>query len=517
LASRYARPAPDPALASRPFCPQALGTIAAFFFCSGCSLLIDSDDVTFSDPRGGPPVDDLPACTLGDPSFVKPTELHRQGWFGFYLAATDDTVVALAPSEADRSPQPANGALGQIPEKASSFGRIYFFERQGQSLLEAGSSALNGAEHIEAILPNSEIPGPFEPVILPAFNLAMDRDTVVVGVAGDGRIAPFRGSVRLFERKAEAWQERSDRLEEPSLRENDLFGLEVAVSPDLLVVSAPGTDVVHDDGSGPRSVHNAGAVYLYARSSGQYRASPALTSPFPDDAAGFGGAIALSDQWLAVSAPLEDRGPINAGNSGAEESALNDGAVYVYARKGDDVDREHPELVSLPSGISQHNFGSRLALRGTTLFVGAVFGGGCSGNQGVTTAAVHVFERGESWIHRQCLEARIPFDLFGFDFSLNDQTLAISAPWSDPSGDSTKSRGEVFLFDSKQPEWATACRITGPNGDWGDSFGASTAFVGEDLVVSAPLEDSSGLGPGAKPGDNDNLDTGAMYVYPTRR
>ena len=91
---------------------------------------------------------------------------------------------------------------------------------------------------------------------------------------------------------------------------------------------------------------------------------------------------------------------------------------------------------------------------------------------------------------------------FGHDVDLDGDTLVIGVPFE--SWGATTGRVHVYAdFDSGPP---TLQQLSAPEGETGNTFGASVAIWGDWLAVGAPTEDTAFPQPMA-------TDVGAVYLY----
>lgn len=185
------------------------------------------------------------------------------------------------------------------------------------------------------------------------------------------------------------------------------------------------------------------------------------------------------------------------------------------------------------SNTDSHDlFGTSVTIDGDTLAIGAYFEAsaakGVNGDQendGASQAgAVYVFVR-EAGVWRQ--EAYLkasntdPTDWFGTSVALSGDRLVVGAPTEDskatrvdgdPEDNSVRSSGAVYLFTRSNGVWAQEAYIKASNTRQGAGFGHATALDGNTLAVTAPYDNSVGVGvdgsqaPGTVP-------TGAVYVY----
>jgi hypothetical protein len=185
------------------------------------------------------------------------------------------------------------------------------------------------------------------------------------------------------------------------------------------------------------------------------------------------------------------------------------------------------------------NFGVALALSndGNTLVVGATreassavnVGGDESNNSVALAGAAYAFSRsGSTWTQQAYLKASNTGqgDLFGYPVALSGDgnTAVIGAIFEDSGatgvgGDGTDnsatSAGAVYTFTRSGTVWSAQSYIKASNTDADDYFGFSLAIAadGSELVVSAPMEDSSAVGTVGSQADNGRPDSGALYVF----
>jgi hypothetical protein len=364
-------------------------------------------------------------------------------WFGWSVAIDGDTIVIGAPNE-DSATTLVNGDAAN--NTAFDAGAAYVFTRSAgtwsqQAYLKASNTgAGDHFGHSVAISGETIVVG------------APAEDSNATGVDGSGtEIAPDAGAAYVFVRQAEAWAPQAY-LKASNTGLLDAFGTAVAISGDTIAVGAPQED---GSGTGINAASNdlapeAGAAYLFARSSGSWSPLAYVKASNSGALDTFGQSVALSDGTLVIGAPQED------GFSGA---------VYVFADDGGWSERsylkaEHPDPVD--------KFGTSVAVSGNALVVGALEeDGGSTGLVGD------------------------PLD--------NSASNAGAAYWFVRQGTSwTQLQQEAYVKAS--------------NTGAGDMFGHAVAISGETIVVGAPKEDSSATGIG-DPGFDSASDAGAAYIF----
>ena len=184
-------------------------------------------------------------------------------------------------------------------------------------------------------------------------------------------------------------------------------------------------------------------------------------------------------------------------------------------------------------------FGSDVALSndGTTLIVGArgersdatgINGEQLGGTSYDSGAAYVFFRQGNSWAQQAYLKASNTddFDAFGSSIAISadGSIVAITAPEEDSNAsgvngdetDNTETRsGAVYIFVRSNNIWTQEAYIKASNTERNDEFGSSIALSsdGSTLAVGAWAESSSATGIGGDQTNNDELVSGAAYVF----
>lgn len=252
-------------------------------------------------------------------------------------------------------------------------------------------------------------------------------------------------------------------------------GFAVAADGDWLAMGAP-----RDDGQ----AKEAGAVYLFHWSGTTWDPKGELSADPPRPNAQLGFALALRDGVLAAGAPGE-------------------GAVYVFARQGDDDgDDDDGDWVQekrlTGTGHGVRAFGRSLALDAGRLAVGA------AGVHGGTEGAVYLYD-GESWDLAQVVRPRLRQrgERFGSAVSLAGDVLAVGAPGYDVgSGPAASDAGAVYVFRREPAGWGEEATLFPPESPdslprAGQQFGSAVATDGARVFAGAPTADRSGVHSGA--------------------
>ena len=268
-----------------------------------------------------------------------------------------------------------------------------------------------------------------------------------------------RGAAYVFTRDGAAGAWRQvGRLAAAQGAEGSGFGAAVALGGDLIAVGAPA------------EAEQAGAVYLFRRGAGGAWAQEArLAMPQPEPRLLFGASVAVAGGELYVGAP------------GAYQAK---GAVLVFRR--DASGGQWTQAGRIAPGTLQPNdrFGALVRVSGGEAVIAAPYAS-------AGTGAVHVYRRAgadAAWRETARLSA---FDgarqeLFGSAVAVDGDQLLVGAPRA--SG----ARGGVYHLARAAADsaWATARRLSGGAAlEQGGTFGAAVALRGDLAAASIPGSD----------------------------
>jgi hypothetical protein len=151
-------------------------------------------------------------------------------------------------------------------------------------------------------------------------------------------------------------------------------------------------------------------------------------------------------------------------------------------------------------------------------------------NSAVDAGAVYVFARtGNSWIQQAYLKASNTDsgDQFGKVVAIAGDTVVVGAAGEssnatgidgDQTNNSAIDAGAAYVFTRNGNTWSQQAYLKASNTedsfttDGGDEFGSSVAISGDTLVVGASSESSSATGVDSNQSDNSALFSGAAYV-----
>jgi hypothetical protein len=318
----------------------------------------------------------------------------------------------------------------------------------------------------------------------------------------------------------------------------DTFGRPLAIDGDTLVVSAPAEASAATGVNGDQSnnaAYLAGAVYVFVRSNGAWSQQAYLKASNSQGYDFFGTSIALSGDTLVVGATGEASAATGIDGDGADNSAENAGAVYVFVRSNGVWSQQ--AYLKASNTDAGDKFGSSVAIDGNTVVVGAPWedsaatgvDGDSSDNSAAGAGAAYVFVRnGGVWTQQSYLKASNTeplytfIDTFGQTVALSGDTVVVGAPGEDSNatgvdGDqddnSVQESGAAYVFTRTAGAWSQQAYLKASNTDHGDEFGVMLDLAGDLLVVGAPLEDSAATGSDGDQADNSAEDAGAAYVF----
>ena len=245
----------------------------------------------------------------------------------------------------------------------------------------------------------------------------------------------------------------------------------------------------------------------------------------------FGGSVAVSGDTVVVGAYREDSNATGVNGNGADNSAGDAGAAYVFVRSGTGWTQQAYLKASNTEAFDR--FGESVSVSGDTVVVGAQLEAsnatGVNGNEADNTAsfagAAYVFVRsGSDWTQQAYLKASNTArnDRFGGSVSVWGDTVVVGAYGEDSNatgvnGDeadnSVSFAGAAYVFVRSGSDWTQQAYLKASNTGAGDWFGGSVAVSGDTVVVGAKFEASDATGVNGNETDNSATWSGAAYVF----
>jgi FG-GAP repeat len=272
---------------------------------------------------------------------------------------------------------------------------------------------------------------------------------------------PSPGAVYVYRRAGRGWRQEARLLSPLGKGALDNFGTAVAVHGESLLVGAP-IGVENADVSPPVAIPPR--AYLFSRRSGRWEFETWIQPVPPVPGEGFGSAVAIEDDVLAIGAPR----PAFRGAVATLERVQGGWWTQTDALFG----------FQIPAG---DRFGSALALRQGALVIGAP-------GEGAERGAAYVALRNErgKWpvSLRLVTPVLLPSDRLGASVALDAGVLAVGTPGR------LDGLGAVLVYRKSGPSWSLEQEVVASTS--AREFGASVALLDDRLAVGAPCFDEPG-------------------------
>jgi hypothetical protein len=296
-------------------------------------------------------------------AYVKASNPGTEDYFGWSVAVCGDTLVVGAGYE-DSGATGVNGNQGD--NSADRAGAAYVFVREGSTWSQQAylKPANTLADHRFG------------------WSLAISGDTLVVGATGDrsnatgvngddaNSDAPYSGAAYVFVREGSAWSQQAY-LKASNTEQYDLFGCQVAISGDTIVVGAQEEDGAASGVNGDQHTdpaYEAGAAYVFVREGSTWSQQAYLKASNTDPGDSFGAAVAISGDTVAVGAGGERSNATGVNGNQSDNSLDYAGAVYLFVRDGTTWSQQ---AYLKASNTQAEDMFARVAIAGDTLVVSA--------------------------------------------------------------------------------------------------------------------------------------------------
>ena len=365
--------------------------------------------------------------------------------FGTTLAVSGDYIVAGAPRK--------DGG-------GTNSGAAYVFSRRGTEWLEQA----------KFVTPNQR-PGDYFGI-----SVAIDGDTVLVGAHRTNEPLADCGSVYVFERNGEIWNQTA-RLIAPDPDSFAYFGFSVGIDADTAIIGA-----IREDEAG----NDAGAAYIFVRNQFGWMPQAKLIGNNTEAEDNFGYAVDVDGDFAIATSPKNRGG----------------GSAYIYKREGIEWKQKRNRIrfrmIPIdPDGASA--FGVSVDIKGATAVIGAT--GGNVGDDIVGAAYVFTQNEPPFWNQHTKLVAsdRGAGDQLGFAVAIGENEVIAGAPRHNAGG---LSSGGAYIFEQREDaSWAESSKLSDGETASEDQFGVSVAISGNFAVSGAQQDDD--IAPNA----------GAAYIF----
>ena len=293
------------------------------------------------------------------------------------------------------------------------------------------------------------------------WSVAVSGNTAVVGAPAYYAEPARQGAAYVFVEIDGAWSQQAE-LTAPDGLWSNKFGSSVAISGSTVVVGAPWDTV--------GSNYQQGAAYVFVESGGVWSQQAELTAS--DGAAEhfFGTSVAVDGGTAVVGAPPNWSG-----------GSTPPGAAYVFVQSG----TMWGQQAELTGSDGDGRFGWSVGVDGSTAVVGDS-----------SQEAVYVFAAsGGTWSQQAKMSASdgVAGDNFGSSVAIGGTTAVVGAPWHHVANSAS---GAAYVFVASGGTWSQQAEVSASDGVAGDEFGTSVAVDGDTIVVGAPANFPWVSGPG---------------------
>ncbi|MCR9145104.1 MAG: FG-GAP repeat protein [bacterium] len=486
-------------------------------------LLVDEPDCNFTES--------LNFDSLQQEAYIKTSNPDINDGLGGKLAfdcATQTLVLGL-PAESSN----ATGVNGdQTDNSAASAGAAYVFRFQNDEWTQEAYLKASNTEGTDQFGTSVAISG--DTLVVGAST----EDSAATGVNGSQANGVMNsGAAYVFRRDSlDIWTQEAY-LKASNTGNGDEFGRRVAISGDLIAVSARNEDSnaagINGDQS-DNSAGNAGAAYVFRRTGSGAAATWAqeayIKASTPSGNERFGTSIALDGETLVVGAILDGSDATGIGPDPGNNLAPGSGAAFVFTA----VDRVWSQQAYIKASNAEDcdTFGVDVALRGDLLAVSATeeasdatgINGDQSDNSAASAGAVYVFQRsGSTWTQEAYVKSSNTQggDEFGSSLAVGNESLVVGAVVEDSGAsgidgnqadNSANGAGAAYLFRRNDGQWSQSAYIKASNTGMGDQFGTSIAMSGDGMAIIASDEDGPASGINGTQGDGTSA-SGAVYFF----
>jgi hypothetical protein len=443
-------------------------------------------------------------------AYVKASNSDANDQLGRSVSLSGDTMSVGADFEDSNETTITTGAVNTNNDDALSSGAVYVFGRTGTTWSSEAYIKATNAEANDYFGTSVALQGNLLAVGAIGEDSSETQITNLPPASSDNS-AELSGAVFVYRKSSGQWNQEAY-IKAANASSSSQFGYSVALSSDTLAVGAHQEDSGHNtitNGPVPPSTSlqgNSGAVYLYRKTTTGWAQEAYIKAVNVGANDEFGSSVALSGELLAVGAPREDSQQTSISNNLTADSSntkSDSGALYLYRRSGTQWEQE--AFIKAANSDATDQFGSSVALSGSTLAVGApneaseqatLTNGSTASDNNATPArgAVYVYRRlGSSWSQEAYVKASSSNcgEKFGTSVSLSGDTLAGGA-----DGCAGSTGGFFALFKNTSRMYDPDVRITGKTQTsisfaWGNNLGgASTVRVALAVLGSASAQTS---------------------------
>ncbi|MDA8745846.1 Ig-like domain-containing protein [Rubripirellula amarantea] len=401
--------------------------------------------------------------------------------FDYTIAITDAELVSSTASVGDR--------LGYSVDVDGDFAVVGAYSDDPGGVTNAGSAFVYQRTQPNSWTQVAQLSGDAVAQSSFGWSVAIDGDTVAVSAQYDGELGFRAGAVYVFGRNeggSDNWGQ-VVKLHGDDTVKRDLFGRSVDLSGDEIVVGASTADPL---GSA------SGAAYVFKRDMGganNWGQVKKLTGSTQAAGDRFGHSVSIDGEHIVVGAFRHD----GVGN--------DSGAAYLFKRDRFGVDNwGELKVLEAPDGAAADNFGTSVAIRGTTVAVGAPLDDEGGVNQ---LGSVYVYDRNTGGNNNWGQTAKLladggsAGDRFGTTVSIDGTRIVAGSPQADGGGDNS---GQAYLFEDLGGVWQQTRVLVNEQVTTADQYGIAVAVGGDTAIVGSWLDN--------RPANN----SGGAYAFDLR-
>ncbi|HWO26070.1 MAG TPA: DUF4215 domain-containing protein [Kofleriaceae bacterium] len=331
--------------------------------------------------------------TWSQQAYVKASNTGTGDNFGYRVALSGDGSTLAVGARLE------DGAANATPDS----GAAYVFTRSGATWSQQAYVTASNPDGGDQLGYSIALSGDGSTLVVGA----LAEDSAATGINGDqtSNSAASAGAAYVFTRSGTTWSQQAY-VKASNTDSGDQFGYSVALSGDgstlavgAFVEDSAATGINGDQTS--NSAASSGAVYVFARSGTTWSQQAYVKASNTGGSDFFGHSVTLSGDGsaLAVGAYMEDSAATGTNGNQTDNSALNAGAVYAFARSGATWSQQ--AYVKASNTEASDFFGYSVALSGdgSALAVGAYqedsaatgVGGDQSSNTASAAGAVYVY------------------------------------------------------------------------------------------------------------------------------
>ncbi|MCE7997171.1 MAG: T9SS type A sorting domain-containing protein [Roseivirga sp.] len=316
------------------------------------------------------------------------------------------------------------------------------------------------------------------------------------------------GSVYIFKEENEGNWEEVQKIVASDRSAGARFGTSVGISGDYIVVGAPSANGFVN---GQNTTVRAGAAYIYEKApDGTWSEKKKIGASDGTQSSGFGNEVAISGDYIVVSAYVDDTDENGQGN------IRNAGSAYIFEKAPDGSWAQVQKIVS-PVQTIEDRFGSGVAIDGDYAAISA-YGEDEDANEANTilsAGAVYVYKREASgtWIFSQKLvhADRDEADLLGHQLAMSGNLIIASAHFEseDENGANTINRsGSAYIFERAVDDtWSQVAKLVASDRGEEETFGLGVEIKGSFAAIGSPINETDANG------TKEITQAGAVYLF----